>query len=168
MLCVIARLDEDANERFALLRAAVLPGKPVLPPFYGHITLATYLPDDHEAFVKHCNEMLSGVPSFPVRYETIGIFPQSGVIIAQPSESPYLSAIHRRIAEKYGRDLDRWTRGEGWLPHTTLISVPLAEPDAVCRNMQNLFVPFDTRIGRVEFSLVGEEGFTIIGGVDLK
>ena len=168
MLCVIAMLTEDADKRLASLRAAAIPREADLPPLYGHITLATYLSDDHEAFIKGCADLLDAFPAFTVRYERIGFFPGSGVIFAQPSESPYLSAIHRRIAERYGQDLDQWTGREDWFPHTTLISVPLADPDGACRAMQKLFVPFEARIGRVEFSLVGEEKFTILRGVDLK
>ena len=168
VLCVIAKLDEDANERLASLRAAVFPGISALPPLYGHITMATYLPEDHKAFIKGCGEVLDAFPAFTVRYERIGFFTVSGVIFAQPSESPTLSAIHRRIAEKYGQDLDQWTGGADWFPHTTLLSVPLADPDDACRAMQRLFVPFETRICRVEFSLVGDTGFTVLGGADLK
>ncbi|MBR4501184.1 MAG: 2'-5' RNA ligase family protein [Clostridia bacterium] len=112
--------------------------------------------------------MLDDFSAFTVRYEGIGFFPGSGVIFAQPSENPYLSAIHRGIAERYGQDLDQWTRGEDWFPHTTLITVPPADPDAACRAMRKLFVPFEARIGRVEFSLVRETGFTVLGGMELK
>lgn len=168
MLCVIAKLDEEANERLASLRNAVFPDSSALPPLYGHITLVTYLPEDHKAFVRDCGDILKAFPAFRVRYERIGHFSLGSVIFAQPSESPYLSAIHRRIAEKYGQDLDQWTRGEDWFPHTTLLSVPAADPDDARRAMQRLFVPFETRIGRVEFSLVGDTGFTVLEGADLK
>ena len=168
MLCVIAKLDEEANERLASLRDAVFPGGSALPPLYGHITLATYLPEEHDAFVRGCGEILKAFPAFTVRYERVGYFPLSGVIFAQPEDNPHLSAMHRGIAEKYGRELDQWTGGDGWFPHTTLIAAPPADPETVCREMRRRLVPFEARIGRVEFSLVGETGYTVLGGADLK
>ena len=167
MLCVIARLNEEANERFASLRAAVLPRETAPQPLYGHITLATYLPDDHKAFVKDCAELVAGAPSFTVRYERIGIFPVSGVIFAEPGKNPYLSLLHGRIVEKYGPSLDRWTGGDGWFPHTTLIVGTGEGPDALLEGMRKRFVPFEARIGRVEFSLVRETDFEIVEAVDL-
>ena len=46
MICVIAKLTPDATERLNILRKAVVSKKPPVKPFYGHITIATYLPDD--------------------------------------------------------------------------------------------------------------------------
>ena len=45
MICVIAKLTPDATERLNILRKAVVSEKPPVKPFYGHITIATYLHD---------------------------------------------------------------------------------------------------------------------------
>ena len=80
MLCVIAKLDEEANERLASLRDAVFPGGSALPPLYGHITLATYLPEEHDAFVRGCGDILKAFPAFTVRYERVGYFQHHGYL----------------------------------------------------------------------------------------
>ena len=57
MICVIAKLTPDATERLNILRKAVVSKELPVKPFYGHITIATYLPDDEE-FVQVCSEII--------------------------------------------------------------------------------------------------------------
>ena len=52
MLCVIAKLPEDASEKLRLLRDSALPGERAGAPLYGHITIATYLPEDDGSFAE--------------------------------------------------------------------------------------------------------------------
>ena len=66
MICVIAKLTPDATERLNILQKAVVSKKPPVKPFYGHITIATYLPDDEE-FVQVCSEIIRETPSFRIR-----------------------------------------------------------------------------------------------------
>ena len=46
MLCVIAKLPEDASEKLRMLRDSALPAERAGVPLYGHITIATFLPED--------------------------------------------------------------------------------------------------------------------------
>ena len=64
--------------------------------------------------------------------------------------------------------MDRWTCGNEWYPHTTLIYDPNTDLNALCRNMQQQFSPFEVSITQIEFSRVEETGYTILESIDLK
>ena len=168
MLCVIAKLPSEADERLRRLLAAVLQENAADASLYGHITVATYLPEDDGPFVRACSEMLRGCRSFAVRYETIRTLSETSVIAAIPGKNSALASLHRKIAKEYGPFLDRWTCGDEWVPHTTLMHDPAADLERICREMNRIFVPFETRIGRIEFSRVGEDGFRILDSVTLE
>ena len=167
MICVIAKLAPDAAERLNILRNAVIPEELPVKPFYGHITIAAYLPDDEE-FVRVCSEIVRETPAFRVRYEKLEVLSETSIIAAVPSKPDALLALHGRIAERFGKSLDRWTCGSDWLPHTTLLYDPDTDLNVLCHKMQEYFVPFETCISRVEFSKVEETGYTILSSVDLK
>ena len=76
MICVIAKLAPDATERLNTLRQAVASEKLPLKPFYGHITIATYLPDDEE-FVQVCSEIIRETPSFRIRYAKLEVLSET-------------------------------------------------------------------------------------------
>ena len=167
MICVIAKLTPDATERLNILRKAVVSKELPVKPFYGHITIATYLPDDEE-FVQVCSEIIRETPSFRIRYAKLEVLSETSIIVAVPSKPDALLALHNKIAEKYGNSLDRWTCGTDWYPHTTLLYDPDADLNVLCRNMQGYFIPFETCISRIEFSRVAETGYTILKSIDLK
>ena len=167
MICVIAKLTPDATERLNILRKAVVSKKLPVKPFYGHITIATYLPDDEE-FVQVCSEIIRETPSFRIRYAKLEVLSETSIIVAVPSESDALLALHNKITDKYSNSLDRWTCGADWYPHTTLLYDPDADLNVLCRNMQGHFIPFETCISRIEFSRVTGTGYTILESIDLK
>ena len=162
MLCVIARPEPEADEQLNRLREAVLLRTGVLSPLHAHITLATYLPEETGAFMKACGRLFRETCSFPIFYERIEVLSETSVIAAIPSPSPALSALHGRLAEEFGSSLDRWTSGDGWYPHTTLVYDPAADLAAVCRAMRQRFIPFGSRISRIELSKVEDSGYTIL------
>ena len=165
MLCVIALLSPEADQSLTLLREAALPGVQFTSPLHAHITLATYLPEDTDAFIRSCAKMFGGTRSFTVRYEQVKVL--SDIIIAAPSMSPELISLHRRIADQYSESLDQWTAGDLWYPHTTLYCNPESDLNAVCAEMRKHFVPFETRISEIEFSRVGEAGYTVLKKITL-
>ncbi len=167
MVCVIAKLSPEATERLDALRKTVLPGERFSAPLHGHITLATYLPEDDEAFLRSCEEIIRETHSFTVHYEKLEVLSETSIIAAIPSKTEELVTLHRRIADRSGESLDRWTRGKDWIPHTTLVYDPDADLDAVCRAMRQHFVPFGTKISRIEFSRVEAAGYTILKSMDL-
>ena len=168
MLCVIAKLPDGAAEMLSALRETVLPGTRLRSPLYGHITLATYLPEDDHAFTAECASMLRGYASFTVRYERIEVFSETSVVVAVPDKTKELEALHGCIAGRFGDSLDLWTRGDRWYPHTTLYHDPAADLESVCLAMRKHFVPFEARIDRIEFSRVEIEGYTIKETVGLR
>ena len=165
MLCVIALLSPEADQSLTLLREAALPGVQFTIPLHAHITLATYLPEDTDVFIRSCAKMFGGTRSFTVRYEQVKVL--SDIIIAAPSMSPELISLHRRIADQYSESLDQWTAGDLWYPHTTLYCNPEADLNAVCVEMRKHFVPFETRISEIEFSRVEEAGYTVLKKITL-
>ena len=167
MLCVIAIPDPGADRKLARLREAVLPQAQSLPPLHAHITLATYLPEETGAFIRNCIRMFRETVSFPVTYERIEVLSETDVIAAIPSGSADLHSLHDRIVQAYGSSLDRWTSGDSWYPHTTLVYDPAADLPALCRAMRQHFIPFEARICRIEFSRVEETGYTVLESVSL-
>ena len=167
MICVIAKLPPDAAERLSILRKTAVSKEQILKPFHGHITIAAYLPDDAE-FLQVCSAMIRGTPSFSVRYEKLEVLSETSIVVATPSKPAALLDLHDRIAEKYGKSLDRWTDGADWYPHTTLIYDPAGNLNDLCRNMQKHFSPFETTVSQIEFSRVDETGYTILKTIDLN
>lgn len=168
MICVIAKLPPDAADRLNILRRTVASKVRLREPLYGHITIATCLSGNEEEFVQACSRTVRETHSFPVRYEKIEVLPETSIIVATPSKPDELLALHSRITEKYGRDLDRWTCGDNWYPHTTLLYDPAANLEALCREMQQYFIPFETRVSQIQFSKAVEKGYTILETADLN
>ena len=167
MLCVIAKLSPDVNDKLSRLRETAMPQVHFSSPLYAHITLATYLPEDTENFIAFCREIFRDVPSFTVRYEKLEVLSETSIIVATPSFSETLRSLHDRISSHFGEKLDCWTRGEAWYPHTTLVYNPAMDLNAICKEMQKHFIPFDASIEQIEFSRVEENGYTIVESVRL-
>ena len=168
LICVIAKLPPNAVERLNILKESVRSERPATHSLYGHITIATYLPDDDAAFRQVCSGIIRETPSFSLRYEKLEVLSETSIVVAVPSKPTILLDLHNRIAEKFGSSMDRWTCGNEWYPHTTLIYDPDADLNALCRNMQQQFSPFEVSITQIEFSRVEETGYTILESIDLK
>ena len=167
MICVIAKLAADAVERLNALRKAVASKEQLAKPFHGHITVAAY-PADDEEFMRICSKIIRDTYSFHIWYEKLEVLSATSIIVAVPSKPDALLALHDRIDERFHQSLDRWTRGTDWYPHTTLLYDPDADLNALCRNMREHFIPFETSISQIEFSRVEETGYTILETIDLK
>ncbi|MBQ6564302.1 MAG: 2'-5' RNA ligase family protein [Clostridia bacterium] len=167
MICVMAKLPPDAEERLDLLRKTVLSGEQCVKPLHGHITIVTYLGDNRAQFIQDCAEILRETPSFRVRYEKLEVLPETSILVATPSKPDTLMTLHRKMKDRYSKSLDRWTCGADWYPHTTLLYDPKADLAGLCRQMQDVFTPFETCIRQAEFSEVKETGYTILGTIHL-
>ena len=100
MLCVIAKLNEEATEKLMAIRKAALSDA-VVKPLYGHITIATYTGDNEAQFIRFCKSLLEGMPSFTVRYEKLAVLEATSIIVASPEKSGPLEALHLGIAKEY-------------------------------------------------------------------
>ena len=163
MLCVIAKLNEEATEKLMSIRTAALSDA-ALKPLHGHITIAAYTGDRQAQFVQFCKSQIS---SFPVRYDRIEVLEDTSIIVASPEKSGTLEALHRRIAEAYNDSLNPWTQADRWYPHTTLLYEPNLDLHWICRKMAASFLPFAAQISCIEFSRVLESGYEIIDRVEL-
>ena len=67
MLCVIAKLNEEATEKLMSIRAAALSDA-ALKPLHGHITVAAYTGDRQEQFIQFCKSQIAGISSLPIKY----------------------------------------------------------------------------------------------------
>lgn len=166
MLCMIAKLDDDATETLAALRRAV-PGGP-RRPLYGHITIAAYTGEDEAAFLRGGRELLAGLSAFSAEIRKLEVLEETSILVASPEKTGALDVLHRRIAARFGDALDRWTRDESWRPHVTLLYDPRADLKELCRRLSAAFTPFSARVRAVEFSRVLDEGYEIVDRVILS
>lgn len=167
MLCVIAKLDEDAAERLRAMQRAALSDVAVWKPLYGHITVATYIGECEAAFIRSCRAMLADVSAFTARYERIAVLEETSTLAAI-ARSAALEAMQRRIEAVHGDSLNQWTRADRFLPHTTLYYAPGADLSTRRSALDALFTPFTARISRIEFSRVYETGYQIVDRVALR
>lgn len=172
MLCAIAAIDSAATERLAELEQAA--ERFDIPPqdVHGHITLATYIGDDEEAFISSCKSILAGYGKFPVYYDRVGTWIcKSGMrsfIGAFPRKEPAIMTIQKEIAGRWSAYLNEWTQEEVWNPHTSLLYIQGADLSAVAEAMQEMFEPFAAQVNRIEFSRVYENGYEIIDSIELQ
>ena len=163
MLCLIAKLDDTATETLAALRRA-LPGG-AGKPLYGHVTLAAYTGEDEAGFLRGCRELLAGLSAFSLRIETLEVLEETSILVALPEKAGMLDALHRRVAARFGGELDKWTRDESWLPHVTLFYGPEADLPALRRQLDPRFRPCSARVVSLEFSRVLDPGYEIVDRV---
>ena len=50
MLCMIAKLDNEATEKLLSLQRIALSAMPAIKPLHGHITIAAYMGENETAF----------------------------------------------------------------------------------------------------------------------
>lgn len=168
MVCAIAIIDKGAREQLAELanrteRFGISPRN-----IHGHITLATYVGKNESGFVSSCKECLSAHDKFSVCYEKIEIWGPPEIIVAAPRKDNVIAAIQEEIFRNWAQDLNEWTQADVWKPHTTLVTNPQADFQAIAEAMREKFEPFVARIDRIEFSRVYETGYEIIDCVELQ
>ena len=167
MLCLIAKLDDATSAKLNAIRKTALPDHEQGKQVYGHITLASYLGEQEMAFAHTCRELLADIPSFEITYESLVILNETHIIVAKPENSEILTALHRRIAEKHGDELDPWTKGDRWLPHTTLFYGPDTNLEQLCSAMARYFSPFRAKIVRFELSRVLPDSYKTVEQIAL-
>lgn len=168
MLCAIAILDEAARERLAQL--AQLTERFGIPPrnIHGHITLATYVGENESGFVSSCKKRLSAHEKFSVWYDRIEIWGPPEIIVAAPRKDHGIAAIQKEISRRWEQYLNEWTKADVWQPHTTLVTNPQADFQAILETMREMFEPFAAMVERIEFSRVYEQGYEIVDCVELR
>ena len=168
MLCVIAIIDDASRKRLLdIQRVGESFGIPCRH-LRGHITLATYLGTEENAFISSCKAILSAYSPCSVLYRSIRILSATSIIVATPDRESTLTDMQREISKRWHHDLDQWTTADVWEPHTTLVHKPEFDLYPVAQAMQAQFEPFTAHIDRVEFSRVREDGYEILETVLLK
>lgn len=167
MLCVIAKLSEEAREKLLYVQNTVESFGLKKRPLYGHITLGTFVEGNEELLMERCRKALRGINPVKVCYEEILELDETYIVVAVLKRSAELLDLQRSVVQGQEELLDRWTHSEIWQPHTTLVHEPGMELKAVRDAMQAVFEPFETVIERVDFSRVTENGYEIIGHVML-
>jgi hypothetical protein len=166
MLCLIAKLSEEATEQLRYVQKAADPDSVLWKPLHGHITIAAYTGVEEKEFIRFCREQMAGISSFAVQYQKIELLEDTSIVVAVPEKAGMLEKIHRRITEKYNDDLDRWTKTDSWYPHTTLFFSPGEDLQKVYRKLADAFVPFSARVCGAEFSRVLDTGYEIIDRIN--
>jgi 2'-5' RNA ligase len=123
-------LDEVAERAVrALWQELTASGVPAKGPAgYGpHITLAVYQVAEPRiaAYVARLPTLVSRQRSLPLRLESLGIFPETGVVFLTPRPSSALLALHRRVVHGLADldttgSLDKLLVPGQWMPHCTL------------------------------------------------
>ena len=167
MLCVIAKLDEEATQMLISLQKVAVPDPARRRALHGHITLAAYTGDDEVRVIQDCKELLAEHSSFTVMYEKTEILEETSILVAVPGKSSQLDTVHQNITNRYSDALDEWTRREKWVPHTTLFFSPGPELYEAYRRAAGQFVPFQARLCSIEFSRVLATGYEIVNRLNL-
>ena len=167
MLCVLAKLSDDATNKLTAIRNSAFSDDQEVLPLHGHITLVSYEGNDAAGFIRSCKELLEGIRSFDIRYESIELFTDPFIIVAKPGKSATLDHMHKLISDEFNEALNKWTKRGCWNPHTSLYAVPGPDSQGIFLKMSEAFVPFTASVCRIEFSLVLENGYEIIDFLDL-
>lgn len=168
MLCVIAKIDEDATA--ALQRTQRFAARHGARPrqIHGHITLVSYIGEDEPGFLAHCRSVLRDVASFAVEYEAVSVMPATNIIVASPCKTEALLKLHSCLGAGHWEGLDQWSQKGAWEPHTTLVYDPGLDLGQLCGRMRERFKPFTAHAARIEFSRVSDSGYEIVDCIDLK
>src|SRR5947209_13465929 len=73
-----------------------------------HITVSAYETEEVELYVPLLEDFGSHTTRFPVRFGSVGVFPDNGVVFLAPAVSDALRAVHRSLLAQFD--------GPGWPP----------------------------------------------------
>jgi 2'-5' RNA ligase len=93
-----------------------------------HITLAVYEVNRIDPYEAKLSPVASALDPFPVLLESLGVFPEHGVVFLAPRMSQRLFSLHRTVIEAFLtlNDSDRsllvgdFLLPDRWVPHVTL------------------------------------------------
>ena len=168
MLCVLAKIDENARKQLLSLQEKAVKHGIARRPLHGHITLAVYNGADTIDFIASCKQIFKVFKPFCIQYQSLKILREPSTISACPAKDGVLVQLQQRIASQWAAELNVWSQSDVWLPHTTLLHAPDADLDAVLQSMQCFFHPFTAQISTLEFSAVTPEGYIIVDTVELN
>jgi 2'-5' RNA ligase len=91
-----------------------------------HITLAVYEDSELVTCETALRALAAATSVFPVRFETLGIFPEAGVLFLEPRMSHTLFMFHRQVlhtCDALGSPtmIDDLLLPDRWAPHCTLV-----------------------------------------------
>ena len=169
MLCVIAKIDENARQKLYFLQKAAEKEFGIAPRYlHGHVTLLTCVSGEESELIDRSRKALEGEWAFTLNYETIDVLQESSIIVAKAKRCCALDELHGKLARANGEFLDKWTVREKWTPHTTLLYSRNADLQKIAVHMRRYFEPFEARIEEVEFSQVTDDGYRILESFRLK
>lgn len=167
MLCVIAKIDEEAREK--LVRLSNKVGEFGITPkqIHGHITLVTYIGENETLFIAQCKNILKRWSTIQVYYEKIEVLKETSIIVVTPHKNVKLLMLHNSLSNFCSSELDGWTVGEHWYPHTTLLYKENVDLETIAYKINEQFIPFNALITEIEFSKVEKNGYTIVDRIQL-
>jgi 2'-5' RNA ligase len=93
-----------------------------------HITLAVYDVENINSYEAILAPIASALVPFPILLDSLGVFPETGVIFLSPRMSQALFSLHRAIIHEF-MSMDKadmpslahdWLLPDRWTPHATL------------------------------------------------
>lgn len=129
-----AATQQAVQELWGRLAHAGIP-QPDQSRYRPHVTLAVYDVENIDEYETILAPVASALAPFPIRLESLGIFPERGVIFLAPRMSHTLFFLHRATFQalesmdemKRLSPVSDWLRPDQWVPHTTL-AVQLTPP----------------------------------------
>lgn len=119
--------EQAVQTLWSYLEHTGLP-KPDPVNYRPHITLAVYDVENSNEYATILAPVAAALAPFPIRLESLGIFPERGVLFLAPRMSHTLFSLHRATFQafesmdeaKKPSPVSAWLGPDLWAPHTTL------------------------------------------------
>ncbi|HEX5441315.1 MAG TPA: 2'-5' RNA ligase family protein [Ktedonobacterales bacterium] len=131
VLSINLLVDQATEQAVRVLQQSLAPdGVSFAQRYPPHITLTAYQFDDGAE-----TEYLSQLPlltrqrrQFPLLLESLGIFPETGVLFLAPRMSQTLLSIHQAAIDQFSSPvLDALLSPGRWTPHVTIAASPASD-----------------------------------------
>lgn len=131
VLSINLLLDLATEQTVRELQQSLAPeGVPFAQRYPPHITLTAYQCEDgaEAEYLSQLPLLTQHWPQFPLLLESLGIFPETGVLFLAPRMSQTLLTLHQRIIDQFSSDvLDDFLLPDRWTPHVTIATAQPVE-----------------------------------------
>lgn len=128
VLSINLLLDQATGQTVRELQHSLAPeGVSFAQRYPPHITLTAYRCEDgaEAEYLSHLPLLTRDVRQFPLLLESLGIFPETGVLFLAPRMSQSLLSLHQAAIDQFTPDvLDEFLLPDRWTPHVTVAAVP--------------------------------------------
>ncbi|HEY7342991.1 MAG TPA: 2'-5' RNA ligase family protein [Ktedonobacterales bacterium] len=131
VLSINLLLDQATEQTVRALQQSLAPeGVSFVRRYPPHITLTAYQFDDgaETGYLSQLPLLTRQRRQFALLLESLGIFPETGVLFLTPRMSQNLLTLHQRIIDQFTSDvLDEFLLPGRWTPHVTIAAASSTE-----------------------------------------